>query len=164
MSLLSVVQEVCQVIGVEQVSTLFGNLNTERTQQELLALAQEMAKRIAFDTRDWTTLTTSATFAGDGVTTSFPLPVTFQRMLLDGNLWLSSMLNTPATFIVSYDEWLRRTMTNYWPFTASYTFNGGNILIQPPLGVGVTASLAFIENRIVNKDGKFIGAFQSDTD
>ena len=40
MSLLSVVQDVCEVVGVERLPTVFSNLNITRTQQEMLALRQ----------------------------------------------------------------------------------------------------------------------------
>ena len=34
--------------------SVFSNITANRTMQEMLALANEMAQRIAYDTRDWT--------------------------------------------------------------------------------------------------------------
>jgi DNA-binding IclR family transcriptional regulator len=54
MTLLSVVKDVCAVVGVLVPTSVFSNITTNRTMQEMLALANEMAQRIAYDTRDWT--------------------------------------------------------------------------------------------------------------
>jgi hypothetical protein len=35
-------------------TVVFSNITANRTMQEMLALANEMAQRIAYDTRDWT--------------------------------------------------------------------------------------------------------------
>jgi hypothetical protein len=41
-------------VGVVNVTLVFSNITANRTMQEMLALANEMAQRIAYDTRDWT--------------------------------------------------------------------------------------------------------------
>ena len=53
MSLLSVVQDVCAVVGVARPVSVFAAIGSNRTMQEMVALANEMAQRIAYDTRDW---------------------------------------------------------------------------------------------------------------
>ena len=52
MTLLTVVKDVCSVVGVVQPSSVFTNITGTRTMQEMLSLANEMAQRIAYDTRD----------------------------------------------------------------------------------------------------------------
>ena len=69
MTLLTVVKDVCATVGVQVPQTVFGGIANNRTMQEMLALANEMGQRIAYDTRDWTTLKVLATFPGDGVHT-----------------------------------------------------------------------------------------------
>src|SRR6185436_21178301 len=104
MTLLSVVQDVCATVGVVMPTAIFSNITGNRTMQEMVSLANEMAQRIAYDLRDWNMLKTSATFTGDGVTTEFDLPANYKRMLLTSNLWLSTSSQTPMTFIADTDE------------------------------------------------------------
>ena len=48
---------------------VFAGINTNRTMFEMLACANEMAQRIAYDTRDWTDAAQRrTTLIGDGVT------------------------------------------------------------------------------------------------
>src|SRR6187549_324047 len=105
MTLLSVVRDVCAVVGVAVPQSVFSNITGNRTMQEMLSLANEMAQRIAYDYRDWTKLRAMATFTGDGVATSFPLPANYKRMLLTSNVWRSEMTQTPLRFISDTDEW-----------------------------------------------------------
>ena len=65
MTLLSVVRDVCATVGVVQPTSIFASITGNRTMQEMVALANEMAQRIAYDTRDWTKFRTMATFVGD---------------------------------------------------------------------------------------------------
>lgn len=165
MSLLSVVQDVCEVVGVERLPTIFGDVVNQRTQQEMLALANEMAQRIAYDSRDWVELITTTTLHGDGVTPSFPLPADYQRLLVDGNVWTSYSALIPLRFIGSYDEWLRRAANNYWDNRGQYILIGGNIMIQPPLAAGATATFAYVRKPIINLAGGGVGVtFTSDAD
>ena len=56
MTLLTVVNDVCAAVGVHQTTAVIANAATDRTMAEMLALANEMADRIAADTREWTIL------------------------------------------------------------------------------------------------------------
>src|SRR5262245_34598031 len=103
MTLLSVVKDVCAVVGVLVPQSVFSGITTNRTMQEMLALANEMAQRIANDNRDWTRLRSLATFNGNGSTTAFGLPVDYQRMLLTSEVWRSTSGQTPMTFIADTD-------------------------------------------------------------
>jgi hypothetical protein len=111
-----------------------------------------MAQRIAYDTRDWTRLRTTATMTGDAVwtgvplssaandqvwvggTTAFNLPANYQRMLLTTNVWRSSSTMTPMTFMPNTDEW---TWTRARNWTANphgeWTIMGGKIHLSPAL-------------------------------
>ena len=80
MSLLTVVQDVCEVVGVAQPSTVFGAINTDRTMQEMVRCANEMAQRISGDTREWAEMQAIGTFSGPG--DAFTVPSDFRRMLL----------------------------------------------------------------------------------
>src|SRR4051812_37414686 len=108
MTVLSVVKDVCAVVGVVQPTSIFSNINTNRTMFEMLGLANEMAQRIAYDLRDWTALKKSALHTGDSVTTAFNLPADFKRMLLTTSVRSSTAPRQPLRFILDYDEWLER--------------------------------------------------------
>lgn len=118
MSLLTVCQDVCAVVGVMRPASIFSGLMTSRTQQELLALANEMAQRIAADHREWTALYRVGTFTGDGFTNVFQVPVNFRRLLLTSNVYRSSFPQLPMTFLPNPDDVLQRQLTGYW-YTAS---------------------------------------------
>jgi hypothetical protein len=56
MTLLTVVQDVCAVVGVIAPTSVFTNINANRTMFEMVACANEMANSIGGDERDWTAL------------------------------------------------------------------------------------------------------------
>ena len=67
MTLKTVITEVCAFVGVRPpASTVMLAPQQDRTMWEMVQLANEMAQRIAYDTRDWTLLTKLATFNGPG--------------------------------------------------------------------------------------------------
>ena len=165
MSLLSVVQDVCEVVGVERLPSVFSNLNIARTQQEMLTCANEAAQSTAYDTRDWTDLIVTTTMTGDGVVTSFPLPADYHRMLVDSNVWTSLSALVPLRFINSYDQWLRRAANSYWDNRGQYIIIGGKLLIQPALANGATATFAYLSKNIINLTSGGRGVeFTADTD
>ena len=53
MTLLSVVKDVCEIVGVTLPTSVFSNITGNRTMQEMLSLANEMAQRIAYNKREW---------------------------------------------------------------------------------------------------------------
>ena len=64
MTLLTVVQDVCAAVGVTAADIVFSDLTANRTMQEMLSLANEMAQRIAYDTRDWSALKAYHNYVG----------------------------------------------------------------------------------------------------
>jgi hypothetical protein len=165
MSLLTVVQNVCPVVGVVMPQTVLANITANRTMQEMLALANEMANRIAYDNRDWQELILTNIFTGDGVKTSFPLPANYKRMLLTANVWRSTSALSPMTFISDPDEWMQRRALNYtYPF-GEWIILGGQMLIWPVMGAGVTASFSYLDGNCVNLASSGTGsAFAADAD
>ncbi len=166
MTLLSVVKDVCATVGVALPQSVFSNLTGNRTMQEMLALANEMAQRIAYDSRDWTKLRTLATLTGDGVATSFNLPANFKRMLLNSNVWRSTSTQTPMRFIPDTEEWMRRRAANAsdnaW---GEWTIMGGQIHIWPVMAVPVTAYFSYLDKNCIDlASGGRGDAFMADTD
>ena len=109
MSLLTVVQDVCTVVGVAVPTSVIPAIGTNRTMQEMLNCANVMAQRTAYDTgATGPSCRQAATFTGDGITTAWPLPADYKRMLLTTNLRRSDAPRQPMRFISDYDEWLMR--------------------------------------------------------
>jgi hypothetical protein len=166
MTLLTVVQQVCPVIGVVVPQSVFSNIAANRTMQEMLALANEAAQTIAYDTRDWTKLRTTVVYAGDGTTTAFNLPANYKRMLLTSNLWLSTSAQQPATFVADPDEWIKRRL---YPLAYSvwgeWTMMGGQIHIFPAMAAGVQASFVYLDKNCIDlASGGHGDNFMSDND
>src|SRR4029077_20955325 len=117
MGLLTVVQDVCAVVGVERPTSVFASISSNRTMLEMLAVANEMAQRTAWNTRDWTPLMARGTFTGTldprPATPLSPtdesthaLPSDFKRFGLTANLWRSNISAYPMRFVADLDEWL----------------------------------------------------------
>jgi hypothetical protein len=149
MTILSVVKEVCAPIGVTVPTSVFSNITGNRTMQEMLALANEMAQRIAYDSRDWTILKKTQVFAGDGVKSAFDLPANFKRMLLTSSVWRSTSALQPMLFVPDTDEWLQRRALNRYSAWGEWTMLGGQMLIWPVMGTGVTATFAYVDKNCV---------------
>src|SRR6187455_3408874 len=129
MTLLSVVRDVCAAVGVTLPQSVFSNITGNRTMQELLSLANEMAQRIAYDTRDWTMLRQQAAIAGDGLNVGFSLPANYKRMLLTTNVRLSTSASQPLRFMPDIDQWSQRRLANQTDGWGEWTMVQGKILI-----------------------------------
>lgn len=165
MTLLTVTQDVCSVVGVTQPLSVFSGITANRTMTEMLALANEMAQRIAYDTREWTKQKKMATLTGDGVKTAFDLPANFKRMLLTANVWRSTSALQPMRFVPDTDEWMQRRALNRFDAWGEWTMFGGQMLIHPPMGVGVTATFAYLDRNCIKLASGGLGdAFLADGD
>jgi hypothetical protein len=165
MSLLTVVKDVCAVVGIPIPQAVLSNITANRTMQEMLSLANEMANRIAYDNRDWSVLKLFNTFTGDGTKTSFPLPANYKRMLLTTNVWRSTSALCPMNFISDTDEWLQRRMLNYtYPF-GEWTLLGNQMLLWPAMGPAVTATFSYLDGNCITLASGGVGnTFAADTD
>jgi hypothetical protein len=169
-SLLTVVQDVCATVGVERPAAVFAGINANRTLQEMLALANEVVQRIAWDTREWTTLSKQAMLTGDGVSEAFNLPADFKRMLLTTNVWRSTSTMAPMRFVPDTDQWFQHRAWGYADPRGEWTMYGGQIHIQPVMagpipGPAVTARFPYLEkNCIALASGGVGDAFLQDGD
>jgi hypothetical protein len=174
MSLLTVVRDVCAVVGVELPTSVFTSISANRTMQEMVALANEMAQRIAFDTREWTRLRKTHIFAGTGVlgvdgfvtgTGEFDLPADYQRMLLSSNVWHSSYTQSPMRFIANPDEWVKRRISNTVEGRGEWTLLNGQMVIRPIMLVGQEAMFAYLHRNCIKlAAGGFGSSFLADDD
>jgi hypothetical protein len=165
MTLLSVVKDVCATVGVIVPTSIFSNITGNRTMQEMLTLANEMAQRIAGDTREWTDLRLTCTFNGDGTTIGFNLPANFKRMLLSSNVWRSTSALYPMVFIPDPDRWTQRRLLNRYDARGEWIIMGNQMLIQPTLQVGQTVKFNYLDkNGVTLASGGFGDSFLADGD
>jgi hypothetical protein len=153
------------VVGVQLPSSVFSGVSSNRTSQEMLALANEMAQRIAYDNRDWTKFRATVTYAGDGATTAFALPTDYRRMLLTGNVWRSTSVMAPMRFVPDTDQWLNRRNRNIYDAWGEWTIMGDQILIAPAMGVGISAYFPYLHRNCIKLASGGTGdSFISDND
>ena len=173
MSLITVVRDVCAVVGVAAPVSVIAAIGSNRTMFEMLACANEMAQRIAYDTRDWTELRKYHTFlgatvidpAGDYYQNVYPLPADYKRMLLNTNLWRSTSTQRPMKFVDDPDDWLQRHLANDNDAPGSWTKFGGDIHLRPGLLPGETIQFVYLEkNCVALTSGGYGDRFQADTD
>jgi hypothetical protein len=149
MTLLTVVQDVCPFIGVEVPQSVFSGIAADRTLQELLALANEMARRIATDNRDWTRLKYLGQFTGDGVNHLFALPADYLRFPITSNMWRSTDTQAPMRFIPNVDEWTKRRLANEVDSRGEWSIFGGKVAIWPVMPVGTIARIVYISKNCI---------------
>jgi len=170
MTILSVVRDVCATVGVQMPTSVFGGIANNRTMQEMLSLANEMAQRIAYDTRDWVGLRARANLTGDGVAEGFSLPANYKRLMLTGNVWRSTSTLQPLRFISDHDEWIRRRLSGQSDGAGEWIISGGAggyplIYIFPVLALGETVAFYYIDRNCVALTGGGYGdSFMADTD
>ena len=161
MTLLTVVQQVCPVIGLTVPTAVASS--TDREHIELVSLASEMAVRIA-NANDWEVYTTLGTLTGDGSALSFSLPSDYARMNKDTQLW-SSSLSAPLKHITSRDEWLGNDVQPVGRVVNAWTKYGGLIYISPALANAATAKFFYQTTGIIQPvSGANKGTFTVDTD
>jgi hypothetical protein len=165
MTILTVTRDVCATVGIALPSSIFSGITANRTMQEMLALANEMAQRIATDLRDWTFLKKVQVFAGDGTKTAFDLPANYRRMLLTSEVWRSTSALQPMTFVPDANDWIQRRALNRFSAWGEWTIIGNQMLIWPVMGVGVTATFAYLDkNCVALASGGYGDTFQADGD
>lgn len=161
MSVQSVVKEVCSFVGVRPPpGSIFATPEQDRTAWEMVNLANEMAQRIAYDTREWTMLRSRCTFTGvdldpdpivANLQESFPLPADYQRMLKTAQVWRSTWTTGPLAFISDPDDWLRRGIQNHPLFGGEWMIENGEMHIRPALAVGETVTFYYLRKGCVRR-------------
>jgi hypothetical protein len=168
MTLLTVVRDVFATVGVGgtvQPSSVFSGIAGNRTMQEMLALANEMAQRIAYDSRDWYRMRKTQVMNGNDLATGFDYPADYLRMLLQGEVYRSTNVLVPMRFIPDTMEWLNRRSRNINDAFGEWTSLNGQILIWPILATGQSAYYPYIHKNCVALGAGGVGdTFQADND
>ncbi len=162
MTVLSAIQGVSKVIGLDEPDAVFGS--TVREHEELAELANDMAAEI-IDAHDWQALKKIDTHTGDGSEEDFALPSDYKRMLKKAQVW-SSSLETPLTPITDTDAWLGLDVQSFDFVVNAWTIYGDEMHIKPALASAVTAKYYYISSHYaLDTDGTTTQAsFDADTD
>jgi hypothetical protein len=166
MTLLSVVRDVCAAVGVTLPQSVFSNITGNRTMQEMLSTANEMAQRIAYDQRDWTKLIYAVQVPGDGIAQGFNLPANFKRLMLNTGVYRLSTPSSPMRFIADYNEWLSRTIGgNPISPNGEWIIIGEKIYTNPIVAAGDSIHYSYIDKNCVALNGGGFGdVFMNDLD
>jgi hypothetical protein len=152
MTVLSIVQQACPVIGLAVPTALFGQ--TDDTSVQLQGAINEVASMVAFDSgHDWVKLTATATITGDGASTAFNMPSDYRRMLKKARLWPSSSPFAPYTHYPDPDVWLGIQVQLWTPVIGAWTIIGSQINILPTLANAATVKYMYMQNTPVRSSG-----------
>jgi hypothetical protein len=161
MTVLSVAQDVCLVIGLKQPVTLMSS--TDRQTQELARVARDTASMIA-SAFDWQRLQKIHTLSGDGASEAFALPSDFDRMLENASMW-SSRWTWAFNHIANPDEWLEMQVVPYSFINGNWIVFGGEFHVLPVMAETETLKFYYISNLLVQpEDGEPQETFKADGD
>ena len=146
MTVLTAIQKVSTVIGLEKPLSVFGS--TVRELVELQDIANEVAESIS-KAYDWQILKTIATITGDGATIDFPLPTDYARQIQKTTLWVLSRPFSPLQHVTDTDLWLGIVMSNLVTAIGQWTIYGNQVHIMPALAAADTAKYYYITNAMV---------------
>lgn len=159
MNILQIVQSASLLIDVERPQALFAS--TDRTSLELVNTVNTAALQI-LDDYDWQRLIRTATIAGDGIATAFPLPSDYSRMVKDASLVGPNWRFYPAQQMQDFNHWLELIDYPVATWQQRWMVFGGNLNIMPVLPAAMPLSYGYISTSIV--DGADPSAFTADTD
>lgn len=158
MTILSVCQEAAIELNQPEPATLFST--TDQFAKELRTQANRAAKAI-LKAYDWRALTKLAILTGNGATTSFTLPVDYDRMPVKTSL-LSSQFSMPVAPARDLDQWLDYQINPVTSAWGTWIVLNGAVQVMPAISTGTTAKFYYIRNTVVSGGTKT--TFTADTD
>lgn len=163
MTVLSAMQSAAIRLIGRKPTTFFSS--TQGFEQEIVDLANEVAKSIA-DQHDWNALLKTYTLTGDGVTTTFPLPPDYDRMLLDGSIYDATNWAWGYQRIVRADEFLYLQVRDFSIITPGFwTMLGNEFQFLPAPNDQAQAKFLYVTKNIVSdENGDLKDSFTTDSD
>jgi len=157
--IIDIVKSIAFDVGLEVPSVLYSS--TERTWQKMGVMVNTCARQI-LEEYDWQRLIKTATVAGDGVLSAFPLPDDYDRMVSDANLWGSSYTWYPSQQVPDFNSWLALNSYDADTWEPRWGLFGGKLNVLPALAAGENLNYGYISNAIVV--GATPSEFTADTD
>jgi hypothetical protein len=162
MTLLSVVQNVCLVVGLAKPDQVAAS--TDREMQEMMRVANEVAIRIRDAEFDWQALQVQTTLTGDGTAVDFNLPEDYARMPTKASIW-SSRWSWSLQQVPSTDAWLELQAVPVMAVVGRWITFADQMHILPAMATGETAKFFYISGLIVKpSNGSNKALFDADTD
>lgn len=162
MSILPAMQSAAVRLVGRKPSTFFATQN--QFEMEIADLVTETARDIA-KTHDWQALLKQATLTGDGTTTSFSLPLDYDRMMLKGEVHSKSWATwrfTPARDLdqlMDFQSGLSVLNPGIW------TMLGGKMEFYPAPASGETPKFYYVSKNFATSAGDAPqDSFQKDDD
>lgn len=149
MTVLSIIQDASNVIGIERPDQVFSS--DTRTMREVQEAINEAARQVLND-YDWQALTKTASIAGDGSSTAFPLPTDYFRMTKTTELWSNQ---APGWNIVAVEpsQYLALDATTITTWQGYWSIFGNNLNIMPARASGETVRFLYINKNFANSSG-----------
>jgi hypothetical protein len=144
MTALSAASDAAVQLWGRELPTLFSS--TEQEVMELRTLLHDVAEDIG-KAYDWPILIVKHSINGDGVDTSFPLPVDYDRMPIKSNLY-STRSQLPLARVHDIDQWLEFEITPVVGYPGYWMLLGGEVQIKPALATGENFRFYYVSNRV----------------
>jgi hypothetical protein len=160
MSLLSLVQDACALVGLDVPMAVASS--TDPTYTQFMYLAQfegdELSRRYK-----WREQKVAADFTGDGITTTWALPEDFDRFTTEQRRESSILLGLDGP--VSDDEFLDAQVRGFNPTIPYYRLFNGNIETTPAVADGQQVRFEYISSYwITDNMGVAKARFTADSD
>lgn len=163
MNILEIVQSAALNLDLEIPETVF--TNTERTWREMADICNTAALQILAE-YDWSKLMKAKTITGDGVASSFSLPVDYDRMVKDANLWSPAIVWYPSQQVQDFNRWIGLQTFPLVEWETRWMVYGGELHVRPILPANTQLTYGYISSHIVGSSGGGAGTqdrFDGDT-
>ena len=146
MSLLTIVQDAADLVGVQRPST---TATSDLTTRQLMTLSQQEGDELA-RRHDWRGLVIPAQMTGDGTSTDFDLPPDFHRLAAGPALWRNQTLVAPLAGPATSAEWVALTNTLTAGFRYAYRLLAGVIQVWPAPSAGEVLRLEYLSSHWIS--------------
>lgn len=161
MSLLTVVQDACDRIGIDRPSFVIGS--TDQKVIELLSFANQSGQELVRQT-PWQSLMKETSFSSVAQDSQGQFPSDFDRIIPD--TFFDRTARKPIMGPISSTQWqIRKGILNPWTFYYSYRVRGNEILVIPTPPNGNQFYYEYISNQWVKAlDNSTKTSYTLDTD
>lgn len=161
MTVLSACQQAAVKLNQTSPSSVFSSTADFPAQ---LALAANEAAEAIVEAHDWQKLRTLATISGDASTTSFALPVDYNRMLKKAVVHSATWQGAQFFQAKDEDNWLYINDIGITGTPGTWIILGGRFQVFPAMPVGETARFYYISSKYVQGSGGTQTSFTADAD
>ncbi len=152
MSLITAVNDACDVVNIDRFGAVYGN--TDPGAQTMLELAQQAGAEIA-RRADWKALLAQSVLA----TSPANLPDDFQRFAPGGALFTAGFL--PVRPVTNSGQWV---VVSTLPSAQPYYFLSGTTLQTSPPSAAIGATIYYLSKNWISSTGGMAAEYQADDD